>query len=150
MIYLKMIRIKFNKNVFRKRGIIKMLKKLIVVPLVTIALSIGTVAVTPPAVEAKACSFPIRVSQMGSYPGYVMRAGNTSFDMNVFYLQYSIHYMYRYTDEKVYWIDADGYFGPATRAAVIRYQQVHGLQADGEVGPLTWNSILSHPKEPGY
>ncbi len=127
-----------------------MLKKLIVVPLIAIALSIGAVAVAPPTVEAKACSFPIKSFQIGPYPGYVMRAGNTSFDMNVFQMQSSISWMAWYTKEDIFRIDADGYFGPKTRSAVIRYQQLHGLQADGEVGPLTWNSILSHPKEPGY
>ncbi len=36
---------------------------------------------------------------------------------------------------------ANGYFGPGTRAAVIRFQQTHHLAADGIVGPMTWNAI---------
>ncbi|MBD0267147.1 MAG: peptidoglycan-binding protein [Cyanobacteria bacterium Co-bin8] len=37
---------------------------------------------------------------------------------------------------------ADGVFGPATRTAVERFQQVNGLVADGAVGPVTWARLL--------
>lgn len=36
---------------------------------------------------------------------------------------------------------ADGDFGANTLAAVLRFQQAHGLEDDGEVGPLTWAAL---------
>jgi zinc D-Ala-D-Ala carboxypeptidase len=35
----------------------------------------------------------------------------------------------------------DGDFGPATRAALVRFQQAYGLGADGVAGPSTYNKI---------
>jgi len=35
----------------------------------------------------------------------------------------------------------DGYFGPQTRASVLRCQQANWLVEDGEVGPCTWNVL---------
>ncbi|HEY1179676.1 MAG TPA: D-Ala-D-Ala carboxypeptidase family metallohydrolase [Phytomonospora sp.] len=37
----------------------------------------------------------------------------------------------------------DGSFGPATRSAVIRFQQAYGLAADGVAGPNTFNKIYA-------
>ena len=38
-------------------------------------------------------------------------------------------------------LDADGGFGPKTRAAVIAFQKSRGLSADGVVGDKTWDAI---------
>jgi zinc D-Ala-D-Ala carboxypeptidase len=38
-------------------------------------------------------------------------------------------------------IALDGAFGPATRSAVIRFQQAYGLAADGVAGPATFGKI---------
>jgi zinc D-Ala-D-Ala carboxypeptidase len=40
-------------------------------------------------------------------------------------------------------IAADGAFGPATKAAVQRFQQAYGLAADGIAGPATFSKIYS-------
>ncbi|MEV0393962.1 D-Ala-D-Ala carboxypeptidase family metallohydrolase [Polymorphospora rubra] len=40
-------------------------------------------------------------------------------------------------------IAIDGVFGPATRSAVIRFQQAYGLAADGVAGPNTFNRIYA-------
>lgn len=38
-------------------------------------------------------------------------------------------------------LDEDGIFGDKTKAAVIRYQEMHGLAPDGIVGPLTLENL---------
>lgn len=38
-------------------------------------------------------------------------------------------------------ISADGIFGPATEAAVIKFQSEHGLTQDGIVGAHTWETL---------
>ena len=42
-----------------------------------------------------------------------------------------------------YTVTFDGYFGPQTYNAIIKFQQNHGLSADGIVGPNTWKSMMS-------
>ena len=49
-----------------------------------------------------------------------------------------VKYVQRFLGVKV-----DGYYGPNTRAAVIRYQKMRGLKVDGYVGPVTWRNLLS-------
>ncbi len=41
-----------------------------------------------------------------------------------------------------YAIEADGIFGPASKAAVLGFQAAHGLEVDGLCGPNTWAALL--------
>lgn len=45
-------------------------------------------------------------------------------------------------------IDADGIFGPKTRAAVKRFQRSHGLLVDGVVGPQTRGALFRPAQAP--
>ena len=44
---------------------------------------------------------------------------------------------------------ADGYYGNATKSAVISFQSAKGLTADGEVGPATWNALFNSSSSSG-
>ncbi|MGV2822458.1 N-acetylmuramoyl-L-alanine amidase [Brevibacterium casei] len=43
--------------------------------------------------------------------------------------------------QRVVGVEADGYAGPATVAAIKRWQKSHGLKDDGVVGPDTWKAM---------
>ena len=40
-----------------------------------------------------------------------------------------------------YNIEVDGYFGPKTKEAVIKFQTSYGLEKDGIIGPKTWAKL---------
>jgi peptidoglycan hydrolase-like protein with peptidoglycan-binding domain len=40
-------------------------------------------------------------------------------------------------------LTVDGYFGPGTERALVRFQRVHGLAADGIAGPRTLTALLT-------
>ena len=44
---------------------------------------------------------------------------------------------------------ADGYYGNATKSAVISFQSAKGLTADGEVGPTTWSALFNSSSSSG-
>ena len=44
-----------------------------------------------------------------------------------------------------YNLDVDGEYGPATAAAVGRFQTASGLDTDSECGPRTWAALLTLP-----
>lgn len=46
-------------------------------------------------------------------------------------------------------VDVDGYFGRETEAAVIRFQNEHGLDSDGIAGPRTWGMLIGAPVPEG-
>jgi len=39
----------------------------------------------------------------------------------------------------------DGAYGPATSAAVMKFQRAHALPAIGMIGPATWQALLRYP-----
>ena len=39
-------------------------------------------------------------------------------------------------------VEADGVFGPTTRAALEAFQRLRGLRVDGVCGPQTWNTLV--------
>lgn len=65
----------------------------------------------------------------------VLREGNSGVDVRS--LQYYLDVLAQFTDALPD-IEQDGYFGPATAAAVRAFQALAGLPVDGIVGPQTW------------
>ena len=47
-------------------------------------------------------------------------------------------------------ITVSGYYGGATRAAVIAFQKHMGMTASGKVGPVTWQKLLWHYDYPAF
>ena len=72
------------------------------------------------------------------YPGYLISEGSRG--DNVWLIQSYLNTISR--RYAIPSIAADGIFGPATRQAVIAFQQLFGLTPDGIVGKNTWDRIM--------
>ena len=73
------------------------------------------------------------------YPGYLIREGSRG--DNVWLMQ---EYLRRISQRyPIPTINADGIFGPATKAAVIAFQRLFGLVPDGIIGRNTWDRIVA-------
>lgn len=70
----------------------------------------------------------------------VLREGNRGTEVEV--LQYYLAILGQY-DAALDPIAIDGIFGPATKNAVIAFQNLYGLSPDGIVGRNTWAAILN-------
>lgn len=68
----------------------------------------------------------------------VLREGNSGVDVRS--LQYYLDAL-AYFNDALPDIEQDGYFGPATAAAVRAFQSLVGLNPDGIVGPQTWQQL---------
>ncbi|MFC6596928.1 peptidoglycan-binding domain-containing protein [Kitasatospora paranensis] len=81
-------------------------------------------------------------STSASYIGY----GYSTSGSGVWCVQHALNYARGAA------LTEDGQFGPATKNALVGFQQQHGLQADGVVGPQTGSSLLSNgdPYYAGY
>ena len=44
---------------------------------------------------------------------------------------------------------ADGYYGSATKSAVVSFQSAKGIDTDGVVGPTTWNALFNSSSSSG-
>lgn len=74
-----------------------------------------------------------------AYPGNYLREGSRG--ENVRLMQEYLRALHSEYDLPL--IEADGIFGPRTRAAVVAFQQIAGIAADGIIGPDTWERIVA-------
>lgn len=73
------------------------------------------------------------------YPGFVLTQGMRNEYVSVLQ-NYLIRIAALYPDIPA--TSITGYFGTATRAAVLAFQRKFGLTPDGVVGPATWDALL--------
>ncbi len=75
----------------------------------------------------------------GTYPGMVLRQGDTGIAVKEF--QFYLFIISAYYTPLIPQIEYDGLFGAATETAVRAFQKVFSLSVDGLVGPTTWEAI---------
>lgn len=77
-------------------------------------------------------------SALGTFPGTPLKEGSSGADVQKMQL-----YLNRISGN--YYVptipNPDGYFGTATKAAVVAFQQINNLVADGIIGKSTWYQI---------
>jgi murein L,D-transpeptidase YcbB/YkuD len=103
--------------------------------LLVFTLALGIAVIQPPTV-AKACS-AINWSYIHGTQMLSTQIGGV-YNNQVYTLQYALNQM-GYNCGR-----ADGYYGKATKTAVILFQKDHVLSHDGIVGTNTRNSINDH------
>lgn len=52
-----------------------------------------------------------------------------------------MHYLQQLLVKNGYPVVTDGFFGPKTEQAVIKFQKQNKIAVDGIVGPQTWNLL---------
>jgi murein L,D-transpeptidase YcbB/YkuD len=97
---------------------------------VAVTIGVGAVAVTPAnAAYVRTCTYTQSQPTESYDPTHIKTA--------VKQIQCELNYSLYYTK-----VDIDGSFGPATLAAVRRFQDcTKTLKVDGVVGPLTWGAL---------
>ncbi|MCM1237568.1 MAG: peptidoglycan-binding protein [Ruminococcus flavefaciens] len=76
-----------------------------------------------------------------SYPGTLLREGSTGLDVQT--VQTYLDRIRRNYPAIPVITDESGVFGPSTKAAVTKFQNIFGLSPDGIVGKATWYKISS-------
>jgi hypothetical protein len=73
-----------------------------------------------------------------AYPGYALKMDTKKFDENVKKIQSKLNSALEYN------LAVDGYFGQATKDAVMFVQEQNHVDVDGVVGPVTWDIIFNN------
>ncbi|WP_370615247.1 peptidoglycan-binding domain-containing protein [Mumia sp. Pv 4-285] len=128
------------------------MKKKIITVLATAGLTAGLVLASGgPAAASPACTTNgYGVTRSGSILSVPATSGGSLHchlqegysNRAVWQLQYSITWCYRGYGESVLNIGVDGNFGPKTKAALRRVQQIERINVDGVYGPQTRDAMM--------